>query len=1196
MNPYKIGPYSESDTQIFKGRASEIRSMYQSFLQNDYLVCYANSGEGKSSILNAGLFPELRRQNYFPINIRFKFDESDTQGDFDAIINKAIDDSLTKQVKNLSSLKESILCDIDEDFDKEWQVQLIKKHVWLRLRYSIFKREDGTDVVPVLVFDQFEEVFTNPKSEIWTKEFFRWLEELSTDVCPDKILEAIKKKVGDELPLMSSSKKFKAIFSLRSEYVGQVDYWGLQHFYIPDLKNNRFFLKPLTPESAREVILQQDGLSYISKEECDNIISGCCGNSDYVKANLPCIPASVLSIVCRELFNLDDAKRKDILNALNKDKNSTIDEILERYYERILSECGIKNDKLRDAFENALVDDKGNRKRIGVNHVDFKTFSSDQIEKLINKNLLRVVSQSNNNDGCIVELPHDRFCKFILNHKNKRFEEIQSKNNRLKESLIFVLLSGLFCLTGLFLHNALYDVIGPWVNHDSSQDIMQGLFQFLLFNNTIPELSIKLYIVAFSLIPPLLVLPFAVLNFARQSKKSATVFSVIGILISGWLLIRSSGRFVIYARALTLLSLVVSGFILIYCIRNWNKLTKVKLSAWPLWGGYYLFCCYLFYEFIRCLAIGINEPIESSVFILILPSILLVWTILYHNINIFHKKNKNWVLAELLLFIALLAALSYNNFLEYTSPMKFGVPIVLIIIILISVLIARLLKVIEPLHRRLFVTFINITAFLSVFVLNLGYNPLCLHYSKKDITHVFNWRTVKIKDPTSNLFGLLNPINGDTIIPCVCSYTNTNSSYIIIRSEYFSNNPILSGDTINLDSSFKWANSQVEARLVCNAPLEEAITTLSKTTLSKNDEASINFYSAKVFTSLREKCINYVTKGQTFTIYDIDYINQLTSKYKSLLENELTKLSSCNIDKVEEKDICSFHSILAKSMFIFVLRNAIQKEDFTNVFCLTNTFPNILCILPTTYNFSLTANINTDTNSRTINIQSSALNEGILYAWNDLLSYLFYTDRFENFEFTSKTYQKLTVPTLEMRDNLKRSISLLTNGIDVQKIEGIYDRMASDDSLSREDLVEYIKTIGTINKNMGIPELSSLLNKLRTIHEKQSKVLQTNTLQDPRFTEYANNIFEAITPILKNNNHNVYYNVFASLYRNLLQSCILRDVPITERLDTLMQIDSTNHLTLKLIDKYHKQRKQIDSLIIQNGKEVELIYGLHAKL
>ena len=96
--------------------------------------------------------------------------------------------------------------------------------------------------------------------------------------------------------------------------------------------------------------------------------------------------------------------------------------------------------------------------------------------------------------------------------------------------------------------------------------------------------------------------------------------------------------------------------------------------------------------------------------------------------------------------------------------------------------------------------------------------------------------------------------------------------------------------------------------------------------------------------------------------------------------------------------------------------------------------------------------------------------------------------------------------------------------------------MASDDSLSREDLVEYIKTIGTINKNMGIPELSSLLNKLRTIHEKQSKVLQTNTLQDPRFTEYANNIFEAITPILKNNNHNVYYNVFASLYRNLLQS------------------------------------------------------------
>ena len=61
MNPYIIGPYGENDSFKFFGREKELECMYRSFQQNDYLVCYAVSGEGKSSILNAGLFPEMRK-------------------------------------------------------------------------------------------------------------------------------------------------------------------------------------------------------------------------------------------------------------------------------------------------------------------------------------------------------------------------------------------------------------------------------------------------------------------------------------------------------------------------------------------------------------------------------------------------------------------------------------------------------------------------------------------------------------------------------------------------------------------------------------------------------------------------------------------------------------------------------------------------------------------------------------------------------------------------------------------------------------------------------------------------------------------------------------------------------------------------------------------------------------------------------
>ena len=186
MNPYIIGPYKESDSSKFLGRTAEIKEMYKNFMQNDYLVCYANSGEGKSSILNAGLFPQLRKNKYFPINIRFNFDnEINTVSDFDKIINDIIDESLNNQ-NNISYIIKSTLYETDDNESTSLQNELILKYVWLRLRYSelIINDEKGNTITytPVLVFDQFEEVFTNPRNEIWTLNFFKWLEELSTDM------------------------------------------------------------------------------------------------------------------------------------------------------------------------------------------------------------------------------------------------------------------------------------------------------------------------------------------------------------------------------------------------------------------------------------------------------------------------------------------------------------------------------------------------------------------------------------------------------------------------------------------------------------------------------------------------------------------------------------------------------------------------------------------------------------------------------------------------------------------------------------------------------------------------------------------------------------------------------------------------------------------------------------------------------
>lgn len=60
---YFKGPscYQETDKELFWGREKETQDVFNLVSNSDYCVCCAKSGEGKSSLLNAGLMPKLRK-------------------------------------------------------------------------------------------------------------------------------------------------------------------------------------------------------------------------------------------------------------------------------------------------------------------------------------------------------------------------------------------------------------------------------------------------------------------------------------------------------------------------------------------------------------------------------------------------------------------------------------------------------------------------------------------------------------------------------------------------------------------------------------------------------------------------------------------------------------------------------------------------------------------------------------------------------------------------------------------------------------------------------------------------------------------------------------------------------------------------------------------------------------------------------
>src|SRR5215213_2787392 len=70
--PYAgLASFTEINQAFFHGRNREVEKITARIEQNLLTVVYGKSGIGKSSILRAGVFPELRKKGFLPIDIKW---------------------------------------------------------------------------------------------------------------------------------------------------------------------------------------------------------------------------------------------------------------------------------------------------------------------------------------------------------------------------------------------------------------------------------------------------------------------------------------------------------------------------------------------------------------------------------------------------------------------------------------------------------------------------------------------------------------------------------------------------------------------------------------------------------------------------------------------------------------------------------------------------------------------------------------------------------------------------------------------------------------------------------------------------------------------------------------------------------------------------------------------------------------------
>ena len=62
--------FRAEDQHLFKGRAKEQRELFQLIVLNNIVVLFGKSGIGKTSLLQAGVCPELEDRSLHPVFIR----------------------------------------------------------------------------------------------------------------------------------------------------------------------------------------------------------------------------------------------------------------------------------------------------------------------------------------------------------------------------------------------------------------------------------------------------------------------------------------------------------------------------------------------------------------------------------------------------------------------------------------------------------------------------------------------------------------------------------------------------------------------------------------------------------------------------------------------------------------------------------------------------------------------------------------------------------------------------------------------------------------------------------------------------------------------------------------------------------------------------------------------------------------------
>lgn len=440
-NPWKgLNFYKEGE--IIYGRNSEIQSLSQYIFNNTQTVLYGRSGIGKSSILNAGIFPKARLAGMIPVSIRLNHEDDD---EYLSQIRVAIENS---------GLVPKPIIPAVNGVNDEMLWEFIHRHE--------FHDDSDNKQTPLLVFDQFEEIFTLQRDENKKKDFFRQLGDLLNDVKPAYIVEyenqnrqrqtilqetkvvssgafkglslKLNKRRNNDNPLnvvqYIEYPEYHIVFAMREDFLSSLELYASS---IPVMKDNRFGLLPLNEEQAADIIrLPREGL--IDNDVTKLIIQQVTGRDDFELDGIPEIEvdAAVLSLFLSRLYVKKSVSENKITSELVNTYSGHI--IHDFYVESIASneqEHEILSEHTILLLEDQLLTREGRRNNVSRNDLIAQGVKEKELSILIYKR--KLLRQFYHGNDIRIEFIHDILCPVVKERKEQRQLRIQQEIERKKQ-------------------------------------------------------------------------------------------------------------------------------------------------------------------------------------------------------------------------------------------------------------------------------------------------------------------------------------------------------------------------------------------------------------------------------------------------------------------------------------------------------------------------------------------------------------------------------------------------------------------------------------------------------------------------------------------------------------------------------------------------------------------------------------------